>query len=266
MKFKVQSSKFKELILRIRRFHKEKAPSQWIETFRVEPRKDMNLLEALLRIQDEQDGTLSFRYSCRGAVCGSCAMRVNGKLVLACRTHVEALLDKPVFIEPLPHFPVIRDLIVDMSVFFDHYRKIEPYLHGKPVSPQMEYPMTEGERKEIDPYIQCILCGICFGSCPAFIRDPQFLGPAMLAKAYRFFADSRDKREEEILKAVNDHEGVWGCNTVFQCVKVCPKEVPPTNAIVKMRGMILRYRLSSLFSRLLPLSHRTPRGKQESPV
>jgi succinate dehydrogenase / fumarate reductase iron-sulfur subunit len=238
------------LTLQIKRFHKEKDPPQWIETFKVEPRKGMNLLEGLLRIQDEQDGTLSFRYSCRGAVCGSCAMQVNGKLVLACRTPVENLLGKPVLIEPLRYFPVIRDLIVDMSIFFDHYRKIEPYLHGKPISLHSEYRMDEDKRKEIDPYIQCILCGICFGTCPAFIRDTEFLGPATLAKAYRFLADSRDYRYEEILGDVNNQKGVWGCNTVFQCVKVCPKQVPPTHAIVKMREEILRYGMSSLFTRL----------------
>jgi len=240
--------RFQLLTLRIRRFHKERVPSQWVETFQVEITKGMNLLEALLRIQDEQDGTLAFRYSCRGAVCGSCAMRVNGEDVLACRTHVESLLEKPTFIEPLPSFPVIRDLIVDMSTFFNHYRKIEPYLHGRPVSSQMEYIMKEEERKEIDPYIQCILCGICFGTCPAFEKDSGFLGPAILAKAYRFLADSRDRRNGEILKGVNDQQGVWGCRTVFNCVKVCPKEVPPTHAIVKMRGNILLYRVYSLVS------------------
>jgi succinate dehydrogenase / fumarate reductase iron-sulfur subunit len=243
------------LTIRIKRFHKEKDPPQWIETFQVEIRKGMNLLEALLRIQDEQDGTLSFRYSCRGAVCGSCAMRVNGEDVLACRTHVEDLLGIPAFIEPLSLFPVIRDLIVDMSTFFDHHRKIESYLQGKPVSPQEEYSMEEEKRKEIDPYINCILCGICFGTCPAFEKDSEFLGPAMLAKAYRFLADPRDKRDEEILKAVNSQQGVWGCKTVFNCVKVCPKEVPPTHAISKMRGRILRYRLASIVSRLSSLFH-----------
>jgi succinate dehydrogenase / fumarate reductase iron-sulfur subunit len=237
------------LTLRIKRFQKEKDPPQWIQTFQVESRKGMNLLEALIRVQDEVDGTLSFRYSCRGAVCGSCAVKVNGKLVLACRTPVEGLIGKSVFIEPLPFFPVIRDLIVDMSTFFEHYRKIDPYLHGKPGSPDLENRMKEEERKEIDPYINCILCGICFGSCPAFGRDPQFLGPAILAKAYRFFIDSRDRREREILQRVNDQKGVWGCNTVFQCVKVCPKEVLPTHAIVKMRRKILKYRLTSWRSR-----------------
>ena len=238
------------LTLRIRRFRKEKDPQQWLETFQVEIRKGMNLLEALFCIQDEQDGTLSFRYSCRGAVCGSCAMRVNGKDVLACRTHVEDLLDKPALIEPLPLFPVIRDLIVDLSTFFDHYRKIEPYLQGRAVSSQEEYRMEEKKRKEIDLYINCILCGICFGTCPAFEKDGEFLGPAILAKAFRFFVDPRDRRNEEILKAVNSPQGVWGCKTVFNCVKVCPKQVPPTHGIVKMRGKILRYRLGPIVSRL----------------
>ena len=237
------------LILRIRRFHKEKDPQQWLETFQVEIRKGMNLLEALFRIQDEQDGTLCFRYSCRGAVCGSCAMRVNGKDVLACRTRAEELLGKPALIEPLPLFPVIRDLIVDLSTFFDHYRKIEPYLRGKPISSQKEYRMEEEKRKEIDLYINCILCGICFGTCPAFEKDREFLGPAILAKAFRFLTDPRDIRNEKILEAVNGQQGVWGCKTVFNCVRVCPKQVPPTHGIVNMRGKILRYRLSSLFFR-----------------
>ena len=135
------------LTVRIQRLHKEKDPPQWIETFQVETRKGMNLLEAFIKIQDEQDGTLAFRYSCRGAVCGSCAMRVNGEVVLACRTHVEDLSGKPVLIEPLPYFPVIRDLIVDMSTFFEHYRKIAPYLHGKPPPSHSEYLMDENNRK-----------------------------------------------------------------------------------------------------------------------
>jgi succinate dehydrogenase / fumarate reductase iron-sulfur subunit len=236
--------------LRIKRFHRDRKPSSWIDTFHLEVRKGMNLLEALSKIQDEQDASLSFRYSCRGAVCGSCAVRINGRLALACRTRVEDL-EPPAFIEPLPLFPLIRDLIVDMSVFFENYRKIEPFLHGRPVPSGSEYPMHEDERKAIDPYIQCILCGICFGVCPAFQRSAGFLGPAMLAKAYRFFADSRDRRKKEILGKVNGQEGVWGCNTVFRCVNVCPKEVPPTHAIVKMRRKILRHRVSSVLSRLL---------------
>ncbi len=247
---------FPLLTLGIRRFRADRDPPRWTETFRVEPKKGMNLLEALLRIQEEDDGTLSFRYSCRGAVCGSCAMLVNSQLVLACRTPVESLLGKTILIKPLPYFPVIRDLIVDQSLFFDHYRKMALHLHGKPIPSSLEYIMNEDERREIDSYINCILCGICYGACPAFGRNPQFLGPAILAKVYRFLADPRDRRGEEILKAVDGQSGVWGCNTVFQCVRVCPKQVPPTHGIVKMRRRILRYRLSSLLSRL---SSRGPR-------
>ena len=213
----------------------------------------MNLLEGLLGIQDEQDESLAFRYSCRGAVCGSCAMRVDGQIVLACRTSVQGLLGKPVLVEPLPFFPVIRDLIVDLSAFFESYRKIEPYLHGTSLPSERENRMDETKRKEIDPYVNCILCGICFASCPAFDLDKQFLGPAMLAKAYRFFLDPRDTRTEEILKLADGQKGVWGCKTVFNCLKVCPKEVPPTHAIVKLRGQILRSRLGVLFRRLASL-------------
>ena len=235
------------LTLQIRRFNPERQPSPWVETFQLEPREKMNLLEALLRIQDEQDGSLAFRYSCRGAVCGSCAVRVGGRVVLACRTHVEDLLGRSVLIEPLPYFPVIRDLVVNMSSFFARYREIEPFLHPKEAQGPRETLMDEGRRKKIDPYINCILCGICFGSCPAFKLDPSFLGPAMLAKAFRFLLDPRDGRGDEILESVNSSKaGVWACKTVFNCVKVCPKDVPPTRAIVQMRGNILRSRLRSL--------------------
>ncbi len=238
------------LKLKIKRYNPEKTPPSWEEAYEVEPRKGMNLLEALLRVQDELDPTLSFRYSCRGAVCGSCAMKVNEELVLACRTPVERLLGRTTLIEPLPNFPVIRDLVVDMSLFFKHYRQIKPYLHEKPAAFDRESLMKETEREGIDPYIQCILCGICFGACPAFGREDRFLGPAILTKAYRFLLDPRDKRKNEILESVNHHQGVWGCNTVFRCVKVCPKEVPPTHAILSLRRAILKTRLASFFSRL----------------
>jgi succinate dehydrogenase / fumarate reductase iron-sulfur subunit len=238
------------LTIRIQRFQAERTPSRWTETFQVHVAKGMNLLEVLLKTQDEADGTLSFRYSCRGAVCGSCAVLLNGQAVLACRTLVEGLLGKSILIQPLSSFPVIRDLIVDFSTLFEHYRKMELFLHPKRNPPPLEHTMDEKERKEIDPYINCILCGICYGVCPAFGRDPQFSGPAMLAKAYRFLADSRDRRTDHILTDVDRQNGVWGCNTVFQCVKVCPKQVPPTLAIVKMRRAILKYRFSSFLSRL----------------
>ena len=162
-------------------------------SFYLEPRKGMNLLEALLRIQDEQDGTLSFRYSCRGAVCGSCAMKVNGKVVLACRTHVEDFLDKPAFIEPLPYFPVLRDLIVDMSAFLLSTGKQNlpswrtcslrsGIYHGRGE--------TEGDRSLHQLYPLWNL----FWGLPGLRKGFSIFGPAMLAKAYRFLIDPREKK------------------------------------------------------------------------
>lgn len=257
------------LSLKIRRFQTERRPPGWTETFAVGARKGMNLLEALLRIQDEIDPSLTFRYSCRGAVCGSCAMRVNGQVVLACRTHVEPLLGKTVLIEPLPNFPVIRDLLVDLSSLFAHYRRMGLYLHAKSAPSSSERIMDEDKRREIEPYINCILCGACYGVCPAYGRNTRFAGPAILAKAYRFLVDPRDRREREILSLVDRPNSIWVCNTVFQCVKVCPKQVPPTQAILDMRRKILKHRLLSVFSRLfsgLPRSQdrvRTSRSDSE---
>ncbi len=244
------------LTLKVQRFDPQRDPPRWAETFQIQRWGKMNLLEALLRIQEEIDGSLCFRYSCRGAVCGSCAMRVNGQVVLACRTPVESLVGRRVLIEPLPNFPVIRDLIVDMSTFFKRYREIQPYLHSGHVESSSENRMSEDERKTIDPYINCILCGICYGVCPAFGRDPRFFGPAVLAKAYRFLADPRDKRGKDFLEAVDSQRGVWGCNTVFQCVRICPKEVPPTLGIVKMRRKLFGHRVASFFPRLSSLVSR----------
>ena len=131
----------------------------------------MNLLEALFKIKDEEDGSLGFRYSCRGAVCGSCGMNLNGQPVLACRTMLEKLRDDVIFLEPLSNFPVIYDLIVDMTIFFQHFKAINPYFSNNKYLPLSEYTMEEERRKLLDPYIQCIHCGICYETCPAFGRN-----------------------------------------------------------------------------------------------
>jgi len=232
--------KDKLLTFRIKRYNKNKTPSEWIETYRIEKKKGMNLLEALLQIRDEQDGSLGFRYSCRGAVCGSCGMEVNGKPLLACRTILEKLGEDSFFIEPLHNFPLVYDLIVDMSVFFKHYCYIEPYFDNpEGTQPVSEFLMDEEKRKEIDPYIQCIHCGLCYSTCPAFGRNREFLGPAILAKAYRFYADPRNERFRKVLYKVNGLHGVWGCDTVYKCERVCPKGVLPTHGILKLRKGIL---------------------------
>ncbi len=232
---------------KIKRSNGKKA---WFDTFEVKSKPHMSVLEALFQIQDEQSSSLSFRYSCRGAVCGSCAMLINKKQRLACRTQVSEIvrenvltissfgpIAKPelktgddILIEPLPNLPVIKDLIVDMGPFFKHYGSIKPGF-GNTNQAAAERSMSQDDVSKVDGYAACILCGLCYGACPAASRNRNYLGPAALANAWRFYADTRYHEKEEMLKRIDLDTGVWGCNKVYRCVEVCPKNVPPTNAI-----------------------------------
>ena len=208
------------------------------QDFRVRVRKGMSALEALLEIQDRQDGSLALRYSCRGAVCGSCAMRINGSVVLACRTQMSSLRGPLVCVEPLPHLKVIKDLVVDLGPFFAKYEYIRPWLVPEGSLPEHERRVSEADRRKIDAYVNCILCAACHGRCPVARRTPGYLSPAPLAKAYRFIADVRDTDTDRRLADLDSHAGVWGCDTVFNCVRVCPKGVPPTHGICAIRRKI----------------------------
>ncbi|MDO8725920.1 MAG: succinate dehydrogenase/fumarate reductase iron-sulfur subunit [Candidatus Methanoperedens sp.] len=250
---------------KIKRSNGEKS---WFDTFEIKPGPHMSVLEALFQIQDEKDSSLAFRYSCRGAVCGSCAMLINKKQRLACRTQVSEILGervltispygpvaKPeikmgedILIEPLPNLPVIKDLIVDMKPFFKHYEEVVP---GFDVMDQslMETPMSpmsQNDVKKVDKYAACILCGLCYGACPAAARDSDYLGPAALANAWRFYADTRYHSKDEMLNRVNSRNGVWACNEVYRCVEVCPKNVQPTNAITGFMRKIIVYKMKHL--------------------
>ncbi len=200
------------------------APPQF-QTYETAADRQMSVLEALAKIQDEQDPSLSFRYCCRGAVCGSCGMSINGKLNLACRVQLQALPAGRVVLEPLPGFEVLKDLVVEMGPFWDKYERIRPWLHAE-ISAAQECRMTELERERIDQYIHCILCGLCYSACPAVRFDPAFTGPAALAKLRRFLADARDHRGGETFQAEDSEQGAWGCRTIMKCVDVCPKDVP----------------------------------------
>jgi len=243
---------------KIKRFNGEK---EWFETFEIRPRPHMSVLEALFQIQDEHDGTLAFRYSCRGAVCGSCAMLINKKQRLACRTQVSEIVGervmtispygpiaKPVLktgedilIEPLPNLPVIKDLIVDMKPFFGHYEAIHPGFEAG--NELKKTSMSQDDVRKVDKYAACILCGLCYGACPVAARDRDYLGPAALANAWRFFADTRYHNKEKMLKRVDSNTGVWACDEVYRCVEVCPKKVPPTNAITGFMRKIILHKL-----------------------
>lgn len=207
--------------------------------------QNMSVLEALLKIQDEQDPSLAFRYACRGAVCGSCAMSINGKLDLACRVQLGRLDTDRVVLEPLPRFEVLKDLVVDMDPFWKKYERIQPWLHAA-ISEEKESRMSESQREKIDQYVSCVLCGLCYAACPVASSDEEFTGPAALAKLYRFLADSRERRSGETLEQENAHGGIWGCHTITRCIQACPKNVRPTDGIEGLRRKLLVHKLKRL--------------------
>ena len=198
----------------------------------------MSVLEALLKIQDEQDPSLAFRYACRGAVCGSCAMSIGGKLNLACRVQLEDLRGDRLVIEPLPGFEIIKDLVVDMDSFWEKYRRIRPWLQAE-VSAARENRMSESQRERIDQYVNCILCGLCYAACPVLKANENFTGPAALAKLYRFLVDARESRGGETLQQEDNRQGMWGCHTITRCIQACPKNVRPTDGIEGVRRKLV---------------------------
>jgi succinate dehydrogenase/fumarate reductase iron-sulfur protein len=215
-------------------------------TYHVEVVPGMSILSALLNIRDEIDGGLSFRCSCRSAVCGSCAMAMNGKIELACRTQVASLGSRIIILEPLPNFEIIKDLVVDMAPFWAKYERIKPWLMRKTLSAGTEIHQSEEDRNRIDQFVHCILCAACYGACAVLARDPEYLGPAALAKLERFVLDSRDERPLSALEAINSEQGVWGCDTLFKCIEACPKEVRPTDAIVGLRTSLIKHKFKKL--------------------
>lgn len=221
-------------------------------TYRINVIPGLTVLSVLLRIRDELDGTLSFRSSCRSAVCGSCGMVINGKIDLACRTQVAAFNTDTIILEPLPNFEVIRDLVVNMTPFWHMYEKIQPYLIRNSPVPEKEIPQSEAERQRIDQYVNCILCACCYGACPVLAKEEGYLGPAAAAKLERFALDSRDERGGAALEIVNNEKGVWACDTVFRCIDACPKDVRPTDAIVGLRKALVKNRFKKLLGKAEP--------------
>jgi succinate dehydrogenase / fumarate reductase iron-sulfur subunit len=195
---------------------------------------DHMLLDAILRIK-MQDDSLASRRSCREGVCGSDAININGRNGLACITPVRALKE-PVILRPLPSFPVIRDLVVDMTQFFAQYHSIRPYLVNHDPEPEKERLQSPRQRDELDGLYECILCACCSSQCPSFWWNPdKFVGPAGLLQAYRFIADSRDQATDERLDDLNDVYRLFRCRTIMNCTEVCPKGLAPSRAIEKIR-------------------------------
>lgn len=242
--------------MKLKVFRYERGTSRY-DIFPVEPGPGMTVLDALFYIQGELDDSLAFRYSCRGAICGSCAMLINKVPGLACRTQLSSLLEgkneialKPyaaievkepwdkkeeILVEPLPHLPVIKDLVVDMDRFFDYYRDIEPVFRPADPHPEKERLMEPEKVTELEKYTNCILCAACFGGCPVDGEKPEYLGPAALAKLYRFHIDPREPGDDSRLLLADKPEGWWACRFHANCRQVCPKGVPPNLAIGQAR-------------------------------
>jgi succinate dehydrogenase / fumarate reductase iron-sulfur subunit len=237
------------LIFKIFRFDPSEDGEPRFRSYRHEPGPRDTVLEALKDIRDLQDPSLSFRYSCREAVCGSCGMVINGRIALACRTQVRDLGSDEVVLEPLPNLEVQKDLIVDLAPFWEAYRKAEPYLQAPGDVPEKGHRVAETDMEKVFPYVTCILCACCYSACPAASRDGRYLGPAALAKLQRFALDPRDRRPFSALEKVDTPEGVWGCDTVFRCNDVCPKDVRPAFGIEGLRRRLVAGRVKRLFGR-----------------
>ena len=224
----------------IYRYDPDKDAKPYMQTIEIELEgNERMLLDALMKLK-AVDPTLSFRRSCREGVCGSDAMNINGKNGLACLTNLNTL-PATIVLKPLPGLPVVRDLIVDMTLFFKQYHSIKPYLISDTPAPQRERLQSPEEREELNGLYECILCASCSTSCPSFWWNPdKFVGPAGLLQAYRFLADSRDTATAERLAELDDPFSVFRCRGIMNCVSVCPKGLNPTRAIGKIRTMLLQ--------------------------
>lgn len=223
----------KTVEIEVLRYRPEQEAEPVWQRYTVPYAEDMSVLQALQHIKDEIDGSLSFRWSCRMAICGSCGMMVDGKPRLSCQTFVRDLLPGPVRVEALAHFPIERDLVVDISGFVRKLESIKPYLIPKQPKAlsEGEYLQTPAQLALIESFSSCINCTLCYAACPQFGLDPDFTGPGVLALLHRYNADSRDGGRDQRMPLLNAEEGVWGCTAVGYCSEVCPKQVDPANAV-----------------------------------
>ena len=228
--------------LKIRRFDPESGQSAYWSEYDVEVESERSVLKGILTARDDQDGSIGIRCSCQAAICGSCAIRINGKTALACNTAIgeaqaKAGAGNPIVVEPMNNMPVIKDLIVDMDAV--HWKKVQrviPWLLPEGAPPEREYIVPAESMIDITQSMACIQCGACVGACLALEADPEFVGPAALAKAYRFVGDPRDGPEKERLTDLaEDPHGMYDCTHCFACVEVCPKDVAPMNQIMRLR-------------------------------
>ncbi len=240
-----------EVTLKIRRYNPEVDAEPHWESYTVSAHATDRILDALHKVKWEQDGTLTFRRSCAHGICGSDAMRINGRNRLACKTLVKDLdaftqmgdgsmgPGKEITVEPIKGLPVLKDLVVDMEPFFDAYRSVMPFLIASGEPPTRERRQSPVDRQRFDDTTKCILCAACTTSCPVYWTDGQYFGPQAIVGAHRFIFDSRDEGAQERLEILNDNEGVWRCRTTFNCTDACPRGIEVTKAIQEVKRALI---------------------------
>ena len=231
-----------DVTFKIRRYIPEIDDEPHWEEYVVSTYPTDRVLDALAQIKGEQDGTLTYRRSCGHGICGSDAMRINGRNRLACKTLIKDLdSSSPITIEAIKGLPLEKDLVVDMEPFFAAYRDVMPFLVPEGHEPTRERLQSAEDRARFDDTTKCILCAACTTSCPVFWTDGQYFGPAAIVAAHRFIFDSRDAAAEKRLEILNDKEGVWRCRTTFNCTEACPRGIEVTKAIQEVkRALIFR--------------------------
>ncbi len=222
-----------KITLEVARYDPERHTEPTFEKYEVPFRKDWVILDALNYIKDRLDGSLSYRWSCRMGICGSCGMMVDGEPKLTCATFLSSYAPGPVRVEALRNFPIVRDLVIEMTDFMVKLKKVKPWIvreNEKPIS-QGEYLQTPEQLENYKQFSMCINCLLCYAACPVYGLDNLFTGPAAIALAQRYNLDSRDVGARERREILSDHEGIWGCTFVGECTEVCPKHVDPAGAI-----------------------------------
>ena len=225
------------ITMQVARYRPEDEDEPTFEEYEVPCHKEWVVLDGLNYIKDQLDGTLSFRWSCRMGICGSCGMTVNGEPKLTCAAFLTDYAPGPVRLEPMENFPVVRDLIIEMGDFLDKLKHVTPWIvreEEKPVS-EGEYLQTPEQLEAYKQYSMCINCMLCYAACPIYGLEPGFIGPAAIALAQRYNLDSRDQGNEQRLEALSQDEGIWQCTLVGECTEVCPKGVDPAGAIQRYK-------------------------------
>ena len=228
--------------VKILRYNPEVSEEQHWDEYTVSVEPTDRVLDALNSIKWYQDGSVTFRRSCAHGVCGSDAMRINGKNRLACKTLLKDVNpSQPITVEPIKGLPVLKDLVVDMEPFFAAYRSVMPFLITTGNEPTRERLQSQKDRERFDDTTKCILCAACTTSCPVYWTDGQYFGPQAIVGAHRFIFDSRDEGTDQRLEILNDQEGVWRCRTTFNCTEACPRGIEVTKAIQEVkRALIFR--------------------------